>query len=67
MKVEVQKIGESTAVILPEEIFVRLNAAPGGYVHAIANGNGSFDILPNEHKAEKIDETNSDNPSTDAD
>ena len=67
MKVEVKKIGESTAVILPDEIFFRLNATPGDCVHAIANGDGSFHILPNGPKAEISEEFHLYNPSIETD
>ena len=53
MKLEVKKIGNSTGLILPKELLVRLGLKPGDELHATPNGAGGFVLSPYDPEFER--------------
>lgn len=46
MKLEVKKIGNSTGLILPKELLVKLGLKSGDTLHATADGEGGLRLTP---------------------
>ncbi len=46
MKLEIKKIGNSTGLILPKELLVKLALKPGDEVHVTPDGAGGLRLSP---------------------
>lgn len=46
MKLEVKKIGNSTGLILPKELLVKLGLKPGDELHVASDGAGGVRLTP---------------------
>jgi putative addiction module antidote len=60
MKLEVKKIGNSTGLILPKELVVKLGLEPGATLYAAPDGEGGLRLTPYdpdfEHSMTLVDE-----------
>ncbi|KQT49954.1 AbrB family transcriptional regulator [Methylobacterium sp. Leaf456] len=48
MKLEVQQIGDSLGVILPDDLVGRLKLDQGASLYATVNADGSLDLTPHD-------------------
>ncbi len=46
MKLEVKKIGNSTGLILPKDLLVKLGLKPGDALHVATDGEGGLRLTP---------------------
>lgn len=53
MKLEIKKIGNSTGVILPKELLLRLNLKQGDAVYATEAADGTLHLTPYDPVFEK--------------
>ena len=53
MKLEVQQIGDSLGVILPDDLVGRLGLDRGASLYAMVNADGSLEISPHDPTFEK--------------
>lgn len=53
MKLEIKKIGNSTGVILPKELLMRLGLSQGDLVYASETADGSLHLTPYDPSFEK--------------
>lgn len=53
IKLQVQQIGASLGLILPDELVGRLGLDQGGSLYATVNADGSLDLSPHAPKFEK--------------
>ena len=53
MKLEVQQIGDSLGVILPDDLVGKLGLDQGGSLYATVNADGSLEISPRDPALEK--------------
>ena len=53
MKLEVQQIGDSLGVILPDDLVGKLGLDQGGSLYATVNADGSLEISPRDPTFEK--------------